>query len=285
MKPPYRLAGFLVFVGASLCLAQRWGGEGWLPNADTIRTAREAPSHSTGTPLWTNAPGFGKDVFTFARIRYSRAPRGSWSAGNWHTDFPDSDLNLSYRLQQMTTIKVDPDGRVLDLTDKELFDYPFIYIVEPGRLTFTDEEIPILRRYLLNGGFLMCDDFWGEREWRNFSEQLKKVFPEREPVDLPLDHPMFHWVFDLKERPQVPGQPNVREQGWDGRTWEVADGKDVHYWAILDDKKRIMVMACHNNDLGDGWEREGVDEFYFREFSEKKAYPMGINIIAYAMTH
>ena len=125
MKPLYRLAGFLVFVGASSCLAQRWGGEGWLPNADTIRTAREAPSHSTGTPVWTNAPGFGRDVFTFARIRDRWAPRGSWSAGNWHTDFPDSDLNLSYRLEQMTAIKADPDGRVLDSTDKELFDYPW----------------------------------------------------------------------------------------------------------------------------------------------------------------
>jgi Domain of unknown function (DUF4159) len=293
MKPRYRLAGFLMFVGASLCLAQRWGGEGWLPNADTIRTAREAPSHSTGTPTWTNSPGFEKDVFTFARIRYSRAPRGSWSAGNWHTDFPDSDLNLSYRLQQMTTIKVDPDGRVLDLTDKELFDYPWIYMVEPGRLLLSDEEVAILRKYLLNGGFLMADDFWGSVQWENFYHEMKRVFPEpeRELMELPMDHPVFHSVFELngpKNKLQIPNIWQGRRSQYDGVTWEYHDGEEcteVHVKGIFDDKGRLMVIACHNTDNGDGWEREGEDDYFFHRFSENIAFPLGINIIFYAMTH
>jgi hypothetical protein len=264
----------LMVLCAGLAIAQFRRSAQFTPSTQ-YRTAREfamTTSDGSDIPTWTNDVHFKRDVFTFARIHY--IVDGTYGFGHtqerWRIDAPDSDLNFSFRLQQMTSLKVDPDGIFVKITDKELFDYPFIYIVEPGRLTFTDEEIPILRRYLLNGGFLMCDDFWGERDWRNFSEQLKKVFPEREPIDLPLDHPMFHWVFDLKERPQVPGQPNVSEQGWDGRTWEVADGKDVHYWAILDDKKRIMVIACHNNDLGDGWEREGVDEFYFANFRRRK---------------
>jgi Domain of unknown function (DUF4159) len=252
-----------------------------------FRTAREAESNSIGTPNWKNDDHFQKDVFTFVRIKYS--VNGKYGPGHtrdrYLIDFPDSDLNFSYRLQQITSLKVNPDGRVLELTDKELFDYPFIYIVEPGRLTFTEQEIPILRQYLLNGGFLMVDDFWGEREWANFQQELRLVFPDREPIDLPLEHPIFHCVFDLKEKPQVPGLPHVLDPRWDGRTWEREDAKEVHYRAIFDDKGRIMVMICQNTDLGDGWEQEGQSELYFREFSEKKAYPMGINIVFYAMTH
>ena len=252
-----------------------------------FRTAREAESHSVGTPNWTNDNHFEKDVFTFVRIKYS--VNGKYGFGHtrerYLIDFPDSDLNFSYRLQQITSMKVNPDGKVLELTDKELFDYPFIYIVEPGRLTFTEQEIPILRQYLLNGGFLMVDDFWGEQEWANFHQELRLVFPDREPIDLPLEHPIFHCVFDLKEKPQVPGLPHVLDPRWDGRTWEREDAKEVHYRAILDDKGRIMVIICQNTDLGDGWEMEGESEIYFREFSEKKAYPMGINIVFYAMTH
>src|SRR5438552_2091306 len=155
----------VLLLAGGLAMAQRWrgggGGDSWSPEYETCRTAREISSHSTGTPMWTNEPGFEKDAFTFARIRRGRIPRGmgSWSAGHWWTDFPDSDLNLSYRLQQMTSIKVDPEGRVLDLTDKDLFNYPWIYMVEPGSLLLKDDEVPILREYLLNGGVLMSNDF------------------------------------------------------------------------------------------------------------------------------
>src|SRR5438093_1300854 len=256
------------------------------------RSAREADQERGGVlPTWKVDEAFKKDVFTFVRIKYSVSGAhgyGHRSAFRWAIDFPDSDLNFSFRLQQVTSIKVNPDGKVLELTDRELFDYPFIYIVEPGRLTFTDEEVPILRRYLLNGGFLMCDDFWGDREWASFYSEIKRVFHDREPIDLPLSHPIFHCVFDLKEKPQVPGIDwGIRSQ-FTGITWEQNHGpgcEQVHYRAILDDKERIMVLLCHNTDLGDGWEREGESEYYFREFSEKRAYPIGINIIFYAMTH
>jgi hypothetical protein len=255
------------------------------------QTAREVESNSVGTPNWTNDPAFKKDVFTFVRIKYK--VEGAHGFGHeperrWMIDFPDSDLNFSFRLQQMTSLKVDPDARVLELTDTNLFDYPFIYIVEPGRLTFSDEEASILRRYLENGGFLMFDDFWGDREWIGFYTEIRKVFPTREIVDLPLEHPIFHCVFDLKEKPQVPGIEWGIASQYTGVTYEQNHGpgaQEVHYRAILDDKGRIMVMICHNTDLGDGWEREGESEYYFHEFAEKKAYPLGINIVFYAMTH
>lgn len=257
-----------------------WGEGGWISN--DARTAREVPSHSTGTPNWTNTPGFEKDVFTFVRIRRDRSPykRG----GSWSTDTPDSDLNLSYRLQQMTSIKVDPNGHYLRLTDPDLSNYPFIYMVEPGTLSLSDEEVVALRKYLLNGGFLMLDDFWGEAEWNGMAGELKKVFPDRTFVELPLDHPIYHCVFEIKTKAQVPGIWHWERSGGD-TSEQGADSREVHHRAIFDDKGRMMVIATHNTDNGDGWEREGENHEYFEQFSEKISYPLGINIIFYSMTH
>jgi hypothetical protein len=104
----------------------------------------------------------------------------------------------------MTAMKVDPQGRVINLTDKELFNYPWIYIVEPGALEFQEEELPILQRYLLNGGFLMVDDFWGESEWQNFEDEMKRVFPDRDFEELPLDHPLYHSIFPIDAKLVIP---------------------------------------------------------------------------------
>ena len=238
------------------------------------------PADRNGVPNWEVDPHFKHDVFTFVRIKY-RSFRGD----RWHTDFPDAELNFSYRLQQLTSMKTDPNGRVLELTDPELFDFPFIYIIEPGDLVFTEEEVVALRKYLLNGGFLMVDDFWGEAEWHNFASEFKRVFPDREPQELPLEHPIFHCVYDLKEKAQVPSIGVAQYGRGQGITWERADAREPHYRGVFDDKGRMMAIICHNTDLGDGWEREGEDPWYFKEFSEPKAYPLGINIVFYAMTH
>jgi hypothetical protein len=296
---------------AGICAAQNWGwrhrngngpvtrteGGEWVDET-RVRTAREIASHSTGTPEWTNAPGFEKDVFTFVRIIRDRDPNGSYSSGNWITDFPDSDLNLSFRLQQVTAMKVDPDGRILRLTDPDLFNYPWIYMVEPGALLLRDEEVPALRKYLLNGGVLMADDFWGEWQWEGFAEQMKRVLPERDFVELPMEHPLFHCVFDIKvpkNKLQTPAIRFAERRPSTDVTWESyhprrdgsgpEDCREMHVRAILDDHGRIMVLATHNCDNGDSWEREGEEDFFFHEFSEKRGYPLGINIIFYLMTH
>jgi hypothetical protein len=265
----------VVLIGASLLVAQR----GRYRRDPTI-------IDRGGVPVWEIPKDFSKDIFTFVRVKYDSSGGYGWGGGgNWRTDHPDADLNLSYRLQQLTSLKVNPEPTFFELTDRKLFDYPFIYIVEPGRLLFSDEEVKALRRYLLSGGFLMIDDFWGEEQWENLHGQMKRVFPDREPEELDLSHPIFSCVFPLKEKPQIPNVNLGTASQYHHITWERPDAKEPHYRAIFDDKRRIMVMICHNTDLGDGWEREGDNEYYFREFSEKKAYPLGINIIFYAMTH
>jgi len=127
----------------------------------------------------------------------------------------------------------------------------------------------------------MVDDFWGESEWAVFYENIKRVFPDREPIELPLEHEIFHCVYDLKKKPQIPSI----HAWYDGRTAERWDAQEPHYRGLFDDKGRLMAIICHNTDVGDGWEREGVDPGYFKEFSEKWSYPLGINIVTYAMTH
>jgi hypothetical protein len=283
---------FFVLIGAVVMAQSRrrgWGGYGESSyGGNGVKTAREIPSHSTGTPVWTNPNGFTRDAFTFARIQYSNGYGGGYfgrGGGGWSIDLPDSDLNLSYRLQQMTSMKVDPDGRILQLTDPDLFNFPWIYMVEPGGLTFSNEEAVALRKYLLNGGFLMFDDFWGEAAWANVAEEMKKVFPDRSFSELALDHPLYSCVFQIKAKGQVPNVRLGEDSQHHGMTWEREDARVVHHRVLYDDKGRMMVFAAHNTDNGDGWEREGEYEYYFKNFSEKIAYPLGINVIFYAMTH
>jgi hypothetical protein len=277
----------VAFIGAGAVFARRYSDRG--------------DSDRRGVPNWTPNREFSHDIFTFVRIQYSTGygggdygggrgrGRGRGGGGSWATDYPDSDLNFSFRLHQLTSMEVDPEGVILELTDPELVNYPFIYIVEPGRLVFSEEERKCLRRYLLNGGFLMVDDFWGQDEWDNFYYEIKQVFPDREPVEVPLNDPsnIFKIPYELKERPQIPSIDQALYGRSSGITWEDhgPGSQTPHFRAIYDNKGRMMAFICHNTDLGDGWEREGENEWYFHEFSEKKAYPLGINIVFYAMTH
>jgi hypothetical protein len=169
------LAGAFVILSLALCLAQFRGRRGFrfdqgdsgplvhteggeVVNEDMVRTARETAPHSVVWPDWTNEAGFGEDVFTFARVIFkSRLGRPGWLG--WINDYPDGDLNLSYRLRQLTSMKVDPNCRVLKLTDPGLGSYPFIFMSHPEGMELKEEEVTALRAYLLNGGALMADDF------------------------------------------------------------------------------------------------------------------------------
>lgn len=238
-------------------------------------------------------PGNG---FTFCRIRYQdHGGRGGWGrrGGSWRTDYPDSDLNFPQRLSELTSIKVNRDENgevkhaIVGLLEEDLFNYPFAYMIEVGNLYFSDEEAEALRSYLLRGGFVLVDDFWGTYAWENFEYEMSKVFPPEEYpiVDIPLEHEIFHIVFEVKEVPQI---PSIGSWYRSGRTYEMHDGggtETPHCRGIFDKRGRLMMVIMHNTDLGDGWEEEARNPIYFKEFSAKKAYPLGINIVVYAMTH
>jgi hypothetical protein len=269
---------------------------------DVVRTAREVNSHSTGTPMWSNPAGFEKDVFTFARAIFKVTPTISpvprFHQGRrigWWVDFPDADLNMSYRLQQMTSTRVDPNGRVLKLNDPDLHNYPFLFMEHPGYMVLREPEIAGLRKYLLAGGVLSVIDFWNTIEWEGFAAQMRKVLPEHTWTDLTMDHPIFHCVFKLPgpmQRLQVPTM-----QFWDRRhnpddpsspPIQIDRGvgsETVSVRALFDTKGRIMVIAFHNTDISDGWEREGENADYFATFAERISYPLGVNLIFYLMTH
>ncbi|HCN28089.1 MAG TPA: transmembrane prediction [Verrucomicrobiales bacterium] len=238
-------------------------------------------------PTWPVSRETPDDHFVFARLRYNSESWGRrrGGGGRWTTDYPDADLNFSYRLQQLTSLQVSPKGAIVDIVPEQLRHYPFIYMIEPGGISLTEDEARILREYLLNGGFMMVDDFWGEQEWDTFYFALKQIFPDREPEELPLEHEIFRMVFPLKVKPQIPSVGHAMAGRSQGITFERWDAQTPHYKAVYDDKKRMVMIICHNTDLGDGWEEEGTDPWYFREFSEKYAYPLGINIIFYALTH
>ena len=274
--------------------------EGKIIDEDAVRTARETASHSTGTPEWTNPPEFKSDVFTFTRVIFHNEPRpGSGSRFGrrlgWWVDYPDADLNLSYRLQQLTTIRTDPDARVVKLTDPGALRFPLLYIEHAGYMALTDEEVLLLRKYLSGGGALLVNDFWGEQEWEGFASEIQRVLPDRAWTELSMEHPVFNCVYPLKGPMQKLQVPTIQfwNQDYDPndpdshlqRIFRGEGSEEMHVRALLDSRQRIVILAIHNSDVSDGWEREGENQRYFNEFSEKIAYPLGINIIVYLMTH
>jgi hypothetical protein len=273
---------------------------GLIVNEDELRTARQTDSHSSGTPNWTNDAVFESDVFTFTRVIFQtdsgpRGRRGRFRWLGWWVDYPDADLNFSYRLQQLTSLKTDPDARVLRLTDPAVFNYPLLYMEHAGYMHLSDDEIKALRKYFQSGGALLVNDFWGSEEWDGFAAQIRKVLPDRDWVDLDTTHEVFKCVYDLRRPMQQLQVPTI--QFWN-RDHDPKDpnselqtifrgegSKEMHVRQMLDDHGRMIILAIHNSDVSDGWEREGENEEYFRLFSEKIAYPLGINIIFYLMTH
>ena len=228
--------------------------------------------------------------FHYCRAAYRIDPRGD--GGGWLTDFPLADIDLSIRLAELTRTPVAfnsagrPEHLIVTLTGDELFQCPFIMMQEVGTLYFSDEDAARLRAYLLKGGFLWVDDFWGSYAWNVWAAQIRKVLPPAEYpiVDLPPEHPIFHSMFDLPNG--VPQIPSINHwYGSRGGTSErYADSAQVHSRAITDKQGRVMVFMTHNTDVSDSWEREGEDPQYFLRFSVV-GYQVAINVLLYTMTH
>ena len=242
---------------------------------------RMRPWYYDDEPAITPADANEKTEFVFGRLRYpsyGRGPGGIWAMrGNWTIDFPKADRTFVTGVRRLTRIHVRSVEQIVDMDDT-IYDWPWLYVVEPGHWELTDAQAAKLRDYLLRGGFLMTDDFHGTFEWEVFMESMRKVFPDRSVVDLDNADPIFHVLYDLDERFQVPGVATFGSGG----THEY-DGYEAKWRGIYDDKGRLMVAVCHNMDLGDAW--EWADNPNYPEKYASMAYRIGINYIIYAMTH
>ncbi len=229
-----------------------------------------------------------KTEWAFARLMYPPVSPyfggfqflGDWRQGasNWTMDYPRSDRHLSRALRRLTRIQVRSVEEPVNLDDGDVYDWPWLYGVEVGHWNLTDQQAKTMREYLLRGGFFMCDDFHGTEEWNVFVASMNKVFPDRPIVEIPSSDPIFHTVFDLDDRYQVPGEQYVET----GQTWE-KDGRVPHWRAIYDDRGRIMVAMCFNMDLGDSWEHADNPQ-YPQKFSAL-GLRIGIDYLVYAFTH
>jgi hypothetical protein len=223
--------------------------------------------------------------FNFCRVVFRNAIDGD--GGGWSVDYPRADQNLSIRLSELTRTTIssrdgEPNHLLVRLTDPELLNCPFVMLTEPGGAFLDQNEALGLRNYLLKGGFLWADDFWGEYAWNHWMTEVHKALPATDyPVfDLAPDHPLFHTQFETKVI-QIPSIGFF----FGGRTSERgADSAVARARGIADQNGRLMVLMTHNTDYGDSWEREGDDPEYFYAFGPG-GYALGINIVLYSLTH
>jgi hypothetical protein len=224
-----------------------------------------------------------KTEWTRARLKYPGIfnLHGSFEGGplNWTIDYPRSDRHLLAGIRRLTRINTRSVEQVVEADgDDDIYNWPMLYAVEVGHWDLTDDQATQLREFLLRGGFLMCDDFHGTLEWNVFTRGMSKIFPDRKIVDLDNKDPIFHVIYDLDDKFQVPG--------WQ---WSISrltyeyDGFEPKWRGIYDDKGRVMVAICHNMDLGDAW--EWSDDPRYPEKWAGLAYRIAVNYVTYDLTH
>ena len=273
-RPAARLVvacGLLCIAGAFAAepLAGQWGRR-WAPH--------RKPSEAT-------EPG----GFIFCRLQY-RSVRREWLGQGWRTDFPDGDRNLPLRLSQLTKADItrnewgDPFHAVVTLTEPGLYECPFLFASDVGTIGFTEVEAVRLRDYLLKGGFLWADDFWGDYAWHNWTRELERVLPGYSVVPVPPDHVVFRTLYTVDSIPQIPSIQYWRQSGRAGTSERGSESAVPTMHGIMDESGRLMVIITHNTDIADGWEREGEEDEFFYRFSPN-AYAVGINVVLYMLTH
>jgi hypothetical protein len=279
MRPrSWRLAAFAacaLLAGTSVVWAQfiYRGGGGF----------RGAAIHWAKTDNFDGSYNYCRGYFT----RNRPEPGGSGA----DTDYPAADNNFSVRLGELTKVHVkldaegQPDHIVVQLTDPLLFDCPMLYMEDVGTAHFSDDEVAKLREYLLKGGLLEVDDFWGTASWGQWIREIGRVLPPAEyPIfDIPPEHALMHMMYDITQVEQVSSIQFWRRSG--GSTSERGyDSPKAEFRGIADEKGRLLVVMGFNTDIPDTWERESESAEYFARFSPD-GYALGINIVLYAMTH
>ena len=244
------------------------------------------------TAEWGYQPEQSKDKseFAWSRLSYTSSMtsyggygggygRGGYGrGGSWSRDYPKADRQFLIALKRLTRVQGRATEQVVNLSSDDIFNYPWVYAVQVQTWSFTDDQAKRLREYLLKGGFLMVDDFHGSADWESFMNGMRQVFPDRQVEDLTNKDEIFHVLYDLDDRFQVPGEQYIRS----GRTYE-KDGFVPKWRAIRDDKGRIMVGICYNMHLGDAW--EWADDPEYPETFASMAFREGLNYVVYGMTH
>jgi Domain of unknown function (DUF4159) len=266
------IAGAVMILAAGGVSAQRFFREGGF-------AARYAPAHMPDSS------------FVICRLAYTQVRREQSGIG-WETDYPYAEINLSTRFSELTRTRIsrDTDGSpnyyVVRATDDTLFNCPVIVASDAGTLGFTEAQAERLRQYFLKGGFLWADDFWGTAAWENWEYQIGRVLPADEyPIeDIPLDDPILRSQFELHEIPQITNIQFWRQWGGTNTSERGADSAEVHFRAIRDSHRRIVVLMTHNTDVADSWEREGEDPDFFYQFSPR-GYALGVDVLLHVLTH
>jgi len=257
--------------------------------AEAQREFRVYPSFegaSADAPLPTdwNVPGelvIGRLMYPSGRFGFG----GDWRQGyaSWTDDYPRGDRKLVEMIRRFTRTEVRGVEQPVNLEDGNDVDYwPFLVVGLASAWQLTDEMAATLREYLLRGGFLFCDSFFGTRDWAVFEESLHRVFPDRPILELRADEPVFHIVFELPEmiHTQI---PNANSWFRGGPGYLGADGAVPHWRGVFDDDGRLMVLIAHNNDVADAW--QWADDPRFPADKANLALRFGVNVVMYAMTH
>lgn len=234
---------------------------------------------------------FRAPSFTFCRLMYTQVRREPMGMG-WRTDYPYAEINLMIRMSELTRAAVNFDGQkqpvhyVVRLTDEELFGCPFIMASDAGTIGLSDDDARRLREYLLKGGFLWVDDFWGPAAWAQWEGEIAKALPPPEyPIrELPMDDAIFRSLFTVTKMPQITNIIFWRQVQGQSTSERGPDSVEHPLRAIRDSHGRIIVLMTHNNDVADSWEREGEDPAFFYQFSPD-GYALGLNVLMYAMSH
>jgi hypothetical protein len=229
--------------------------------------------------------------FVICRLAY-RSVRMEYSGIGWQTDYPYAEINLTTRLSELTTTRVSrdesqqPNFYVVRLTDDALFNCPITVASDAGTIGIREDEAERLRTYLLKGGFLWADDFWGSAAWDHWESQIARVLPPSEyPIeDVEMSDPLLHSLFEVKQIPQITNIQFWRRSGGQETSERGADSEVVHFRVIRDKHRRAMVLMTHNTDVADSWEREGEDPAFFYQFSPA-GYALGIDVLIHALTH
>jgi hypothetical protein len=218
---------------------------------------------------------------TCASLERGEGGTGSRGLGSWATDYPASDCKFMWGVERLSKVRVyDKTPHSVMIMDPEIFKYPYLYVVEPGGMRLSEEEVELLREYMLRGGFIHIDDFWGLRALDNVERELARIFPDFEMKPLDMKHEVFSVFFDVDKIVQIPNVDN----GCDGgQTWESRDDTEPRVFGVSDDKGRLMTVITYNSDLGDAW--EWMDLPCYPEPYSSQAYRMGLNFILYSMSH